>query len=101
MISRLLVGDNNLSRFWPAHQFARPNLQGSRLVTATDLDTLDHALTQVEDREQVIVSMLTSVLLDEVNTLEIASSSYNICSEVVTRLAGICPQSPSCQVCSF
>ena len=101
MVSRLLVGDNNLSRFWPAHQFSRPSLKDSVLVTATDLDTLEHALTQVEDRDQVIVSMLTSVLLEEANSSEIGSSAYNVCSEVVSRVAGLCPRTPSCQVSHF
>ena len=98
MISRLLIGDNNLSRFWPAHQFSRPNLKGSLLVTATDFDALDHALSQVEDRDQVIVGVLTSILLDEVNPLEVASSGYNVCGEVVKRLFGVCTQTPSAQV---
>ena len=66
MVSRLLIGDNNLSKFWPAFQFARPSLKHSVLVTATDLDGLDHALSKTEEREQVIVSVLTSVLLDEI-----------------------------------
>ena len=101
MVSRLLIGDNNLTKFWPAQQFGRPNLKGSMLVTATDLDTLDHALTQVDERDQVIISVFTSILIDEVNSLEVASSSYNICSEVVSRLAGMGPSSPSCQVRSF
>ena len=47
---------------------------------------------------QVIVSVLTSILLDEVNSSEVASSSLNVCSEVISRLAGFCPQAPSCQV---
>ena len=98
MISRLLIGDNNLSRFWPAHQFGRSSLKGSTLVTATDLDTLDHALTQLEDRDQVIVSVLTAILLDEVNALEVSASAFNVCDEVVKRLVGLCPRSPSCQV---
>ena len=100
MISRLLIGDNNLSRFWPAYQFSRQHLKGSLLVTATDFDTLDHALSQAEadDRSQVIVSILTSVLLDEVNSLEVASSAHNVCNEVINRLVGLCPQLPSCQV---
>ena len=104
MVSRLLIGDNNLSRFWAAYSFARPGLKSSTLVTATDLDTLDHALTQIEDKDVVIVSVLTSILLDEVNVAEIDVSALNICSEVVSRLVGLCPQSPSCQVqnsCSF
>ena len=58
MISRLLIGDNNLSKFWPAYQFGRPSLKGSTLVVATDLDTLDNALAQAEDREQVLNSFL-------------------------------------------
>ena len=47
---------------------------------------------------QVIISVLTSILLDEVNSSEVASSSLNVCSEVISRLAGFCPQAPSCQV---
>ena len=98
MISRVLIGDNNLSRFWPAYQFSRPSLKTSTLITATDLDTLDQALTQVDDKEQVLISILTSVLLEEVNQQEIASSAYNVCDQTISRLLGLCPQSPSCQV---
>ena len=101
MVSRLLIGDNNLSRFWPAYQFSRPNLKHVVLLTATDFDTLDHALTQAEEKEQVIVSVLTSLLLDEVNQLEVESSSLSICEEAVSRLIGLCPQNPSCQVRYF
>ena len=98
MVSRLLIGDNNLSKFWPAFQFARPSLKHSVLVTATDLDGLDHALSKTEEREQVIVSVLTSVLLDEINQDEVGSSAFNVCEQVVTRLLGLCPSVPSCQV---
>ena len=101
MISRVLIGDNNLSRFWPAYQFSRPSLKTSTLITATDLDTLDQALTQVDDKEQVLISILTSVLLEEVNQQEIASSAYNVCDQTISRLLGLCPQSPSCQVRSL
>ena len=101
MISRLLIGDNNLSKFWPAYQFSKPAFKSSVLVTATDLDALDSALTQVEDRDQVIVSVLTSILMEEVNQAEISSSAFNVCEQAVTRLLGICPQIPSCQVLSF
>ena len=98
MVSRLLIGDNNLTRYWPAYQFGRPALKGATLVTSTDLDMFDGALSQIEDKDQVVISMLTSVLLDEVNTLEVASSSSNIFTELLSRLVGFCPQSPSCQV---
>ena len=104
MVSRLLIGDNNLARFWPAYQFGRAGLAGASMVTSTDLDTFDNALTQIEDKDVVIVSVLTSILLDEVNVAEMDVSALNICSEVVSRLVGLCPQSPSCQVknsCSF
>ena len=102
MVIRMLIGDNNVSKFWGAYQFSRPSLKSSVLVTATDLDTLDHALTQTDEKDQVIVSVLTSLLLEEINQLEVASSAFNVCDQVVTRLAGICPRSPSCQVrCPF
>ena len=98
MVTRLLIGDNNLSRFWPAYQFSRPSLKTSTLITSTDLDTLDHGLTQTEDRELVIVSVLTSLLLDEVNQSEVSCSAANVFEQVLTRLTGLCPRTPSCQV---
>ena len=102
MVSRLLIGDNNLAKFWPAFQFGRAGFKSSSLLTATDLDTLDLALSQVEEKDVVIVSILTSVLLEEVNHLELDSSAYNVCDQVVTRISGLCPRSPSYQVvCSF
>ena len=79
-------------------KFGRSNLKGSTLVTATDLDTLDHALTQLEDRDQVIVSVLTSILMEEVNQDEVGPSAFNVCEATVSRLVGVCPRSPSCQV---
>ena len=99
MVIRMLIGDNNLSKFWAAYQFSRPSLKSSALVTATDLDTFDHALTQTDEKDSVIVSILTSLLLEEINQLEVASSAFNVCDQVVTRLSGICPRNPSCQVC--
>ena len=99
MLSRVLIGDNNLSRFWPAYQFSRPSLKTSTLITATDLDTHDQALSQVDEKDMVIVSMLTSILLEETNQLEVASSAFNVCEQTIARLIGLCPRSPSCQVC--
>ena len=49
------------------------------MLTATDLDTYDHALSQVEDREVVVISVLTSILMEEVNHLELESSAFNVC----------------------
>ena len=96
-MSRLLIGDNNLVKFWPAVQFSRPVLKDSIMLTATDLDTYDHALSQVEDREVVIISVLTSILMEEVNHLELESSAFNVCEQVVSRLLGMCPSSQGCQ----
>ena len=98
MVARLLIGDNNLSRFWASAQFARSSLKSSVLVTATDLDALDHALTKVDERDQVIVSVLTSILMEEVNQDEVGPSAFNVCEAAVSRLVGVCPWSPSCQV---
>ena len=89
MVSRLLIGDNNLSRFWPAYQFSRATLKHATLLTATDFDTLDHALSQTEEKDQVIVSVLTSLLIDEVNQLEVESSAHNVCEQAVSRLVGL------------
>ena len=95
MVSRILIRHNHLSSFWLAYQFSRPNLKHAALLTATNFD---HALTQTEEKDQVIVSVLTSLLLDEVNQLEVKSSALKVCEEAVSRLVGLCPQSPSCQV---
>ena len=101
MISRLLIGDNNLSRFWPAYQVSRPALKSAMLVTATDLDALDHGLSQADEKNVIIVSVLTSILIDEVNQLEVASSAQNVCEQIITRLLGVCPHSPGSQVDGF
>ena len=102
MVSRLLIGDNNLSRFWAAFSFARPGLKSSSLMTATDLDTFDHALSQVsEEREQVIVSILTSVLLEEANSSDLSVSATNVCGQVLERLVEVCPRNPKSQVRSL
>ena len=98
MVARLLIGDLNLFRFWPAYQFFCPNLKFLTLHTATKLDALYHVLSQVEEKEQVIVCVLTFVSLEEVNQLEVDSSAFNVCEQVVPRLMGLCPRSPGCQV---
>ena len=98
MVSRLLIGDNNLSRFWPSYQFSRSALKGVQLCTATDLDTFDHGLSQVEDKSVVVISVLTSILLEEVNQLEVESSAANVCEQTLTRLFGVCPGNLGCQV---
>ena len=98
MVSRLVIGDNNLSRFWAAFSHGRPGLKNSVLLTATDLDTFDHALAQVDDRHQVIISVLTSILLEEANSVDISVSASNVFNEALSRLVGICPRTPGCQV---
>ena len=98
MASRLLIGDNNLSKFWPAYQFGKPALKSVLLVTATDFDTIDNALSQSDDKDQVIVSVLTTLLIEELNQLELTSSASNILDQLLSRLLGLCPRSPSCQV---
>ena len=98
MVARLLIGDNNLSRFWASFQFSRPALKFSSLITATDLDALDHALSQSDEKEQVIVSVLTSIIMEEANQAEISKSAFNICEQAVSRLVGYCPRIPTCQV---
>ena len=98
MASRMLIGVNNLSKFWPAYQISRPSLKHVSMLTATDFDTFDHALSQVEDKEVIVVSVLTSILLEEVNQLEVESSASNVCDQAVSRLLGLCPRTPGCQV---
>ena len=98
MVSRLLIGDNNLTKFWTAYQVSRPGLKMASHLTATDFDTFDHALSQSDEKEQVIVSVLTSLLLEETNQNEIGSSASNIFDQALTRLVGLCPRSPACQV---
>ena len=79
-----------LAQPWKALCFA--------VCTATDLDTFDHGLSQVEDRDVVIISVMTSILLEEVNQLEVASSAANVCEQSLSCLFGLCPTIPGCQV---
>ena len=81
-----------------SYQFARPSLKNSSLLTATDLDTFNRALSQVDEKDQVIISVLTSILVEEANCLDVSVLASSVCSEVITRLLGICLPSPICQV---
>ena len=77
--SRLIIGDANVARFWQASQLARPQLVGVPLKTASCLDTFATSLSDVTDAiDYVVISVITSLLLDEVSSTDVANSSHNV-----------------------
>ena len=80
----VIVGDANVVRFWEAAQVARPQLVGVGLKPASCFDTLSSALADVNDGlDFVVVSVLTSLLVDEASGTDVKGSSSNILSGAV------------------
>ena len=85
--SRLIIGDANVARFWQASQLARPQLVGVPLKTAACLDTLASSLSEVNDTfDYVIVSVLTTLVLDEASSTDIRASCQNIFDASIKHL---------------
>ena len=75
----LIVGDSNVVRFWEAAQISRPQLVGVTLKPVSCMDTLASSLADVNDGlDYVLISVLTSLLIDEVSPADLRGSSYNI-----------------------
>ena len=58
----------------------------SSLVTSPDFVTLDHALSQTDEKEMVIMSVLMPLLLEEMNQKEIGGSAANTFDQAISRL---------------
>ena len=103
MTYRLLItGDGNVVRFWQAAQLARPQLVGVPLKPATCLDTLEASLVGVTDEyDYVLVSVLTSLLLDVASASNLANSCSNIIQTVAKRVATSAKKSARVEVSCF
>ena len=98
-LNRLVIGDANVSRFWAAAQLARPQLLGVTLRSASCLDTLAAALSDVTDNlDYVLVYMLSEFLIDEGSAADVVGSCSNIVSDVLKSLTSSARKSSNVQV---
>ena len=97
--SRLIIGDANVARFWQASQLARPQLVGLPLKTANCFDTLASSLSDVTDAlDYVVISVLTSLLLDEVSASDVSTSSTNVLQSMVKHVEAAAKRSSKVEV---
>ena len=96
---RLLIGDANVVRFWQAAQVSRPQLNGVSLKAVSCLDTLDSALEGVSNElDYVIVSVVTSFLIEESSQTDISVSSFNVLQNIVKRVMSSAKRAQRVQV---
>ena len=87
---RLIIGDANIVRFWQASQTARKDLVGVPLQAVSCLDTFENALASVtEEFDFVLVSVMTSLLMDEISSTDLRSSSFSVFEGVIKRLSAV------------
>ena len=97
--TRLLIGDANVARFWPAAQVARPQLMGVNFREASCSETLSAALSEVTDTlDPVIISVLSEFLIEEASALDISQSCSNIVGDVFRALERSAKRSSNVQV---
>ena len=83
----IILGDANIARFWEDAQITRHQLVGAVFKPVSCLDTLTSALSEVNDGfDFVIVSILTTMLLEEGSASDLSSSCHNVVRDVVKRL---------------
>ena len=100
--SMLIIADGNVTRFWDAAQLSRPQLAGVTLKPVSCLDTLASSLSEVNDGfDFAIISVLTSLLLEEASAADLKGSSLNICQDVVRRVSAAAKRSSKVEVCVF
>ena len=98
-LRRILIGDANIGRFWQALKGARPQLKDVQCRQASCLDTLETAHDQVSDEyDLAILSLVTSILLDECSSADVKGSAINAIDPVVRRVVGAAKKSSHCQV---
>ena len=96
---RLIVGDANITRFWPECQAARPQLLSAVMKPAKCMDTLSSALADVNDGiDYVIVSVLTSLLLDEASATDVTGTSFNILRDAIKLISATAKKSSKVEV---
>ena len=95
----LILGDANIVRFWDASQVARPQLLGVSLKPVSCFDTLTSALSIITDEtDLVLLSFLTSFLLEEASAVEVRSTCTTIITDVVKRLVPVAKKSSKVEV---
>ena len=100
--TRLIVGDANVARFWQASQLARPQLVGTPLKTANCLDTLVSALSDVTDAlDYVVVSVSTSLLLEEATSADVQVSSLNVLQSMMQHIEASAKRAQRVEVLSI
>ena len=98
----LFLGDANIGRFWQAFQSSRPQLRNSQYKSVVCLDTLDTALEAVTDElDFVVLSVLTSLILDEGSGADIRGTVTNIVDAAKKRVVAAARKSSRCEVCEF
>ena len=86
--SMMIIGDANVARFWDAAQVARPQLVGVAFRPVSCMDTISSSLREVNDGlDFVLVSVLTSLLLEECSSADVAGTSKNIIGDLAKHLS--------------
>ena len=99
---RLIIGDANITRFWPDCQSARPQLVAVPMRPAKCLDTLSSALSEVTDEfDCILISVLTSMLIDEASSADVSGSSFNIIRDAVRLISASAKKSSKVEVCNI
>ena len=97
--TRLIVGDPSIVRFWDAAQISRPQLVGVTLKPASCMDTLTASLSEVNDGlDFVVVSVITSLVLEEASAAEVYASSLNIINDSIKRIKAAAKKSSKVEV---
>ena len=98
---RLVIADANIGRSWQASQLARPQLVGVPLKNAACLDTLASSLMDVTDAlDYVVISVATSLVLDEASSTDVRGSSFNVFETMVKHVMAAAKKSARVEVCS-
>ena len=98
--SRLIIGDANVARFWQAAQLARPQLVGVPMRSVSCHDMLASAMEAITDElDYVLVSVLTSFLIEEGSSVDVRSTSFNVMESVVKSLQAAAKKSKRVEVC--
>ena len=95
----IILGDSNVVRFWEAAQTARPQLMGVSLKPISCMDTLSSALSDVNDGlDFSLISVLTSLLLEEASSVDVKNSCGNIIRDVVKLICAAAVKSKRVEV---
>ena len=87
---RLIIGDANIVKFWQASQTARKELVGVPLMSVVCQDTLEVALQEVHgDLDFVLVSALTSLLIEEGSADDVRGSCINVLETALKKVDSV------------